>query len=126
MLPPRERKNKKKYGNRSEVGLDSVKPLQGLTTKLSEARGGELNAATALRKLRLTLERALIRVEVDVQHATNANAKRMSLRKALRDTERECESEGGLWYSPNVPVCCSVSIGDAKFFPLLPHVNRVS
>ena len=91
--------------SRSEIGPDTVKPinnelggrpgpqtlntLQGLTTKLAEARGGELNAATALRKLRLKLVRTLIRAEADALDATNANAEQVSLRKALRETERE-------------------------------------
>ena len=32
------------------MGPQTVNVLQSLTTKLAEARGGELNAATALRK----------------------------------------------------------------------------
>ena len=65
-----EHEKKKKYGNRNQVGPDTVKPisielggrqtinaLQSLTTKLAEARGEELNAATALRKMRLVVER---------------------------------------------------------------------
>ena len=68
--------------------------LQGLTAKLVEARGGELNAATVLRKLRLTLEWTLLRVEADALNATNASDEQVSLRKALRETERECESNG--------------------------------
>ena len=67
--------------NRNEIAPVTVKPvsyelgarprpqtmsvLQGLTTKLAEARGEEFNAATALRKLRLTLERTLIRAVAD-------------------------------------------------------------
>ena len=77
----------KKYGNRSEVGPDTVKPisielggrmgtqtngiLQSLTSKLAEASGGEINAASALRKLKLLLERTLLRSEADAINATN-------------------------------------------------------
>ena len=59
-----EKEKTKQYRNRNEIG-ETVKPisfelggrpepqtitvLQGLRTKLAEARGGELNAATALR-----------------------------------------------------------------------------
>ena len=51
-------------------GPQTVSVLHGLTTKLAQARGGELNAATALRKLRLVLERTLIRAEADALNAT--------------------------------------------------------
>ena len=39
------------------MGPQSVSVLQNPTTKLAEARGGELNAATALRKMKLVVER---------------------------------------------------------------------
>ena len=68
---------------------------QGLTTKLAEARGGELNAATALRKLRLILERTLTEAEADALDATTANEEQATLRKTLRETEREGEGDGG-------------------------------
>ena len=48
--------------------------LQGMTTKLAEARGGELNAATAFRKMKLAIERTLMRSEADAINATNAHA----------------------------------------------------
>ena len=86
-----EREKTKKYGNSNEVGPDSVKPIsielggrpgtqaisvsQSLTTKLAEALGGELNAATALRKMRLVVERTLIRAEADALNAANAHEK---------------------------------------------------
>ena len=76
-----EKEKTKKAGNRTEIGPDAVTPisyevggrpgpqtvsvLQGPTTKLVEARGGELHAATTFRKLRLTLERTLMRAEAD-------------------------------------------------------------
>ena len=85
-----EKEKTKKYGNRNEVGPDTAKPisieiggrmgtqtigiLQGMTTKLAEARGGELNAATALRKMKLSIERTLLRSEADAINATNAHA----------------------------------------------------
>ena len=50
--------------------LDVTMRLPGLTTKLAEARGGEPNAAPALRKMRLVLERTLIRAEADALNAT--------------------------------------------------------
>ena len=69
------------YGNKNEVGPDTVKPvsfelggrmgtqmsdaLRMLTTKLAEARGGELNATKAIRTLRLKMERTLNRAEAD-------------------------------------------------------------
>ena len=59
-----EKEKTKKYGNRAEVGPDTVKPisielggrmgtqtigiLQGMTSKLADASGGEINAASAL------------------------------------------------------------------------------
>ena len=62
----RRKRENEKYGNKNEVGPDTVKPisielggrpgtqtisvLQSMTTKLAEARSGELNAATTLRK----------------------------------------------------------------------------
>ena len=55
----------------------------------------ELNAATALRKLRLTLERTLIRSEANAPNATTANEEQIKLRKRLRETERGDEREGG-------------------------------
>ena len=86
-----EREKTKKYGNSNEVGPDSVKPIsielggrpgtqaisvsQSLTTKLAEALGGELNAATALRKMRLVVDRTLIRAEADALNAANAHEK---------------------------------------------------
>ena len=55
-----EKENSRNHGKRNEIGPDVVKSicfelggpqtvsvLQGLTTKLDEARGGELNVATA-------------------------------------------------------------------------------
>ena len=92
-------------GNKNEVGPDTVKPisieigwrmgpqtvnvLQNLTTKLPEARGGELNAATALRKLRLVVERTLIRAEADALDATNAHEEQTNARRVLRGIEHE-------------------------------------
>ena len=83
-----KKEKKKKYGNKNEVGPDTAKPisielggrmgiqtngiLQGMATKLAEARGGELNAATALRKMKLAIERTLLRSEADAINATNA------------------------------------------------------
>ena len=78
----------KKYGNGLEVGPDTVKPIsielggrmgtqtngivQSLTSKLAEASGGEINAASALRKLKLMLERTLLRSEADAINASSA------------------------------------------------------
>ena len=93
-LPPaRDRKkNREHFLNRNDIGPDAVKVrvegrpgaqtasvLQGLTTKLAEARGGELNAATALRKLSLVLERTLVRAEADAANATAANEEQVNL-----------------------------------------------
>ena len=49
----------------------------------------------ALRKLRLELERTLIRAEADALNATTANDEQLILRKTLREIEREEESDGG-------------------------------
>ena len=54
-------------------GSQTTSVLQSLTTKLAEARGEELNAATALRKMRLVVERTLIRVEAEDLNATSAH-----------------------------------------------------
>ena len=105
-----EREKTKKYGNKHEVGPYTVKPisieldgrmgpqtvnvLQNLTTKLAEARGGELNAATALRKLKLVVERTLIRAEADAINATAAHEEQTN-RRVLRGTEQEGDGEGG-------------------------------
>ena len=95
-----EKEKTKKYGNKNEVGPDTAKPisielggrmgtqtigiLQGMTTKLAEARGGELNAATALRKMKLAIERTLLRSEADAINATNVNEE---VTRARRDGE---------------------------------------
>ena len=84
-----EREKTKKYGNRMEVGPDTVKPisielggrmgtqtiaiLQSMTSKLAEASGGEICADSALRKTKLLMERTLLRAEADAINATNAN-----------------------------------------------------
>ena len=95
-----EREKTKKYGNKNEVGPDTAKPisielggrmgtqtigiLQGITTKLAEASGGELNAAIALRKMKLAIERTLLRSEADAINAANANEE---AKRARRDEE---------------------------------------
>ena len=99
-----KKKKQKKYGNKNEVGPDTAKPisielggrmgiqtngiLQGMTTKLAEARGGELNAAAALRKMKLAIERTLLRAEADAINATNALANDTA-------TRTRCDGEGG-------------------------------
>ena len=101
-----EEEKTKKYGNKSEVGPGTAKPisielggrmevqtngiLQGMTTKLAEARGGELNAAAALRKMKLAIERTLLRAEAeaDAINATNALANDVA-------TRARCDGEGG-------------------------------
>ena len=69
--------------------------LQNLTTKLAEVRGGELNAATALRKMKLVVERTLIRAEADALNATTAHEDQANGRRTLRRTEQEGDGEGG-------------------------------
>ena len=84
-------RKRRSTGNRNEVDPDMLKPislelrgrpgpqtisvLQSLTTKLAEARGGELNAVTALRKMRVVIERTLIRAEADALNATTAHGR---------------------------------------------------
>ena len=100
----RERERTKKYGNNNDVG-PTVKPisielggrmgpqtvnvLQNLTTKLAEARGGELHAATALRKMKLVVERTLIRAEADAINATAAHEEQTNVRRMLLGTDQE-------------------------------------
>ena len=106
-----EREKTKKYGNKHEIGPDTVKSisielggragtqtvnvLQNLTTKLAEARGGELNAATALRKMKLFVERTLIRAEADALNATTAHEEQTKVRSVLRGIEHDGDGEGG-------------------------------
>ena len=77
-----------------ELGTQTISVLQNLTTKLAEARGGELNAATALRKMRL-VESTLIRTEADALHATNAHEEQAHVRKVLGGNEHGEACEGG-------------------------------
>ena len=107
----RREKTKRTYGNKNEIGLDTVKPisielggrmgpktnsvLQNLTTKLAEARGGELNAATAPRKMKLVVERTLIRAEADALNATTAHEEQTNVRRMLRGHEHQEDGEGG-------------------------------
>ena len=72
-----------------EVGPDTVKPisielggrmatqtiaiLQSMISKLAEASGGEICAASALRKTKLLMERTLLRAEADAINAANVN-----------------------------------------------------
>ena len=69
--------------------------LQGLTTSWLKLVVERSMRQRLSENPRHTLERTLIRAEANALNATNANAEQVSLRKALRDTERECESEGG-------------------------------
>ena len=77
------------------IGPQTVSVLQNLTTKLVEARGGELNAATALRKMKLVVERTLIRAEADAPNATAAHEEQTNVRRTPRRTEHEGDGEGG-------------------------------
>ena len=54
------------------MGIQTNGILQSLTSKLAEASGGEFNAASALRKMKLMLERTLLRSEADAINASNA------------------------------------------------------
>ena len=66
------------------MGPQTVNVLQNLTTKLAEARGEELNAATALRNMKLVVERTLIRAEADALNATTAHEVQTNVRRTLR------------------------------------------
>ena len=57
--------------------------------------GGELNAATALRKMKLVVERTLIRAEADALNATTAHEEKTNVRRVLRETVHEGDGEGG-------------------------------
>ena len=76
------------------MGPQTVNVLQNLTTKLADARGGELNAATALRKMKLVVERTLIRAEADALNATTAHEEQANARRLLRGTKHEDDGEG--------------------------------
>ena len=82
--------------------MQTISALQNLTTKLAEGRGGELNAATALRKMRLVVERTLIRAKADAINTTNAHEKQTNVRKVLGGNEHGDEGEGGWSSSPSV------------------------
>ena len=69
--------------------------LQNLTTKLAEARGGELDAATALRKMKLVVERTLVRAEANAFNATTAHEEQTNVRKMLRGYQHQEDGEGG-------------------------------
>ena len=77
------------------MGPHTINVLQNLTTKLAEARGGELNAATALRKMKLVVERTLLRAEADALNATAAHEEQTNVRRVLSSSEHECDGEGG-------------------------------
>ena len=70
------------------MGIQTNGLLQGMTTKLAEARGRDHNAATALRKMKLAIERTLLRAEVDAINATNTQAN-------YDATRARCDGEGG-------------------------------
>ena len=55
------------------MGTQTIGTLRGMTSKLAEASGGEINAASALRKMKLLLERTLLRSEADAINAANAS-----------------------------------------------------
>ena len=55
-----------------------------MTTKLAEASGGEINAASALRKMKLVIERTLLRSEADAINAANASEE---AKRARRDED---------------------------------------
>ena len=76
-------------------GPQTINVLRGLTTKLAVAPGGELNAATAFRKMRLVIERTLIRAEADALNATNTHEEKANVRKELRGNGHEGVDEGG-------------------------------
>ena len=65
------------------MGTHTIAVHQEMTTKLAEARGGELNAATALRRLRLTLERTLNRADTDALNVAIANEEQMGVGRRL-------------------------------------------
>ena len=99
-----ERERTTKYGNRNEVGPDTVKPislelggragtqttavLQAMTRKLAEANGEELTVATVLWRLRLILERTLNRAEADALSAASAYEEPMGVRRPYGRAER--------------------------------------
>ena len=86
----REREKTKKYGNKNEVGPDTVKPISNeLGGRMGpEARCGELNA-TALKKVKLVVERTLIWAEADALNATTAHEVQTNVRRMLRGIEHE-------------------------------------
>ena len=72
------------------------------------------------------MERTLIKAEADAVNAKTANDDQVNLRKALRDTERESESDGGWYDGPSAAVRCSLSIFIAQPISFVsPCVSRV-
>ena len=69
------------------MGPQTIIVLQNLTTKLAEARGGELNAATALWKMKLVVERTLVRAEAVALNAKTAHEEQTNVRRMLRGSE---------------------------------------
>ena len=51
------------------MGTKTIGILQGMTTKVAKARERELNAAAAFRKMKLAIERTLLRSEADAINA---------------------------------------------------------
>ena len=89
----------------------TIAVLQAMTTKLAEDGGGEINAATALRRLRwkrrLNMKHTLNKTEADSLNAASANEERMGARKFYRAM---CEVPLTLTVGAGktCPRCCSV------------------
>ena len=71
-----EKAKTKKYGNKSEVGPDTAKPI------IIEL-GGRMGTQT-IRKMKLAIKRTLLRSEADAINATNVNEE---VTRARRDGE---------------------------------------
>ena len=71
-------KNRFELGGR--MGARTTAVLQAMTTQLVEARGGEHNAATALWKLGLTLERTQNRAEADALNTASCTEEHIGVR----------------------------------------------
>ena len=80
-----------------KAGPQTTAVLQAMTTKLAEARGRELNAATALLKLRLTLEHTLNREQKLMLSARRLQTRSRWVRRICRGAVRAAEGGDEGW-----------------------------
>ena len=70
------------------MGTQTIATLQSITSKLADASGGDICAASSLRKTKLLMERTLLRAEADAINAANVN----EWEKRMRNEKVEWEN----------------------------------